>query len=335
MKEITVAVVLTVSQQAAAQTDETEVHICPVLSSTFERYLSKERHQGAAEFVSRHLKQTVLPDGCTRVELFTLRARIYEWLGRNDEALTDLDNAVKSDSKSAWARQRRCFLLVKLRKFGSARLDCQIALELANGDAIDEAAAANSLASVFLGMRDEYAALRSWQMGLDALRREADLGNASDARVEYANQLEFVIRRRRSKLLLVTKQYDDALEDLSITARSSPIDAELQNEFCWALANSRQYEASLETCANAVALSPEAVHILDSYGFALIRNDKLEEAVTVLERALRIDSRHGWALYHIGIAYEMLGDKESASNVRTRLQEVLLDWPDVAALVNQ
>ncbi len=328
---------LTVSQQAAAKADESVGNTCPVLAETIELYLSKGRLNNAVEFVSRKLEQADLPAGCTKVELLTLRARIYEWLGEIYEALADLDEAVREDGKSAWARQRRCFVLVKLRKFGSARLDCQTALELADGDAIDEAAAANSLASVFLGMRDEYAALRSWQQGLDALQREAAKGNGSDgdARAKYAKELELVIRRRRGKLLLIAKQYDDALEDLSITAKSSPTDGELLNELCWALANSRQYEDSLDTCARAADLSPEAAHILDSYGFALLRNGKLEEAVTVLEQALQIDSEHGWVLYHIGIAYEVLGDKEKAGEARDRLQEVLLDWPDVAALVNQ
>jgi tetratricopeptide (TPR) repeat protein len=54
------------------------------------------------------------------------------------------------------------------------------------------------------------------------------------------------------------------------------------------------------------------IYTWDALAWALYRNDRLDEAAAAAEQALRLDTKDALLLFHAGMIYERLGDKEKA-----------------------
>lgn len=127
---------------------------------------------------------------------------------------------------------------------------------------------------------------------------------------------------RYTKTLELTDRYVPALNNLAM------LYAENENTATEALRLA--YNAYLNSPANAA--------VMDTFGYALTVNGKLEEAVKVLNKALELDDKSSSVNYHLGIAYHKMGkddlavaslnraiegeDKLSVSDARKLLAEI-------------
>lgn len=113
--------------------------------------------------------------------------------------------------------------------------------------------------------------------------------------------------------------------DLRYILAKEPDNAAALNALGYTLANhtDRLDEAEI-LVKKALAIEPEDAAIIDSYGWILLRQGKIEDAVTLLDRAFRKVQDHEIAA-HLGEALWLLGEKDRARQV---FQQGLQDTPD-------
>jgi tetratricopeptide (TPR) repeat protein len=117
---------------------------------------------------------------------------------------------------------------------------------------------------------------------------------------------------------------DDAIRDLRQLLRERPGDATVQNALGYTLADSgRSLDEAEALIAAALAQSPDNAAVLDSMGWVLFRQGRLQEALTYMQRADRLGDDAEIEL-HLGEVQWALGDREAA---RATWQQALETYP--------
>jgi TolB-like protein/DNA-binding winged helix-turn-helix (wHTH) protein len=80
----------------------------------------------------------------------------------------------------------------------------------------------------------------------------------------------------------------------------------------WTLYISRHYAESISEIRSSLAVSPEDVGLLWSFGFVLIANNQPKEAIPILEKASRISNRSPGVLSVLAKAYALSGQRTKA-----------------------
>lgn len=108
-------------------------------------------------------------------------------------------------------------------------------------------------------------------------------------------------------------RWDDAEADLQSALKMSPRQAEVMNylAYGWVERGVRADEA-LELLREAVALSPDSGHIIDSLGWAHFRRGDYDLALVHLERAAELEPNNAEVNDHLGDLYWRLGRKREA-----------------------
>lgn len=89
-------------------------------------------------------------------------------------------------------------------------------------------------------------------------------------------------------------------------------------------------EEALRLAISAYRLEPGNAGVMDTLGFALLKNSRRDDAKKVLEKAANLLPNNPTVNYHLGLAYKEVGDKANASRV---LQKALSlgEFPDANA----
>lgn len=127
---------------------------------------------------------------------------------------------------------------------------------------------------------------------------------------------------RYTKTLELTDRYVPALNNLAMLYAE----------------NEQTAPEALRLAYNAYLISPASGPVMDTFGYALVKNGKCEEAVKVLNKALELDVKNNSVHYHLGVAYQKLGkadlavaslnkalqgtDKQSVADARKLLSEI-------------
>ena len=69
---------------------------------------------------------------------------------------------------------------------------------------------------------------------------------------------------------------------------------------------------ALKLSLRASQLAPEQQDVLDTLGYTLLKNNKAEEAINILEKANNIDVYNPTISYHLALAYIELRQSEKA-----------------------
>lgn len=86
---------------------------------------------------------------------------------------------------------------------------------------------------------------------------------------------------------------------------------------------------ALRLAARASALAPDSGNIQDTFGYVLLKNRRVEEALKTLQKAARLLPGNPAVYYHLALAYKEQGNKAlAAENLRKALS--LGDFPDAA-----
>lgn len=89
-------------------------------------------------------------------------------------------------------------------------------------------------------------------------------------------------------------------------------------------------EDALRLAISAFKLKPSDPSVMDTVGYALLRNGRAANAVQVLERAVSLLPADPTVHFHLGLAYQMAGDKVSSEQA-LRKSLALGEGPDAAA----
>jgi len=105
---------------------------------------------------------------------------------------------------------------------------------------------------------------------------------------------------------------DDAIRDLRRLLEERPGDSIVQNALGYTLADRNRQLAEAATLIDAaLAQTPDSAAVLDSKGWVLYRQGRLEEAIKYLERAAALDDQAEIQL-HLGEVQWALGDRTGA-----------------------
>jgi tetratricopeptide (TPR) repeat protein len=104
------------------------------------------------------------------------------------------------------------------------------------------------------------------------------------------------------------------------------------NNACWMKATAgMSLQSALADCEAAIAKSPDMAAFLDSYGFVLLRLNRIDEAIAAYDKALARSPKLAPSLYGRAIAWARKGDKQKSeadaaaatavdSGIRTRFE---------------
>lgn len=123
------------------------------------------------------------------------------------------------------------------------------------------------------------------------------------------------LRYSRSLLLVELGAYGLAEKDLVVALRSSPDDPKLLNALGYTLAdNTDRYDEAYAYIAKALDIEPESPSILDSMGWVLYRQGKIDEAVDFLRKAY-VQMREPEIAAHLGEALWAKGERLDAESI--------------------
>lgn len=123
------------------------------------------------------------------------------------------------------------------------------------------------------------------------------------------------LRYSRSLLLVELGAYGLAEQDLLAAIKSSPNDAKLLNALGYTLAdNTSRYDEAYEYIAKALDIEPDSPSIMDSMGWVLFQQGKVDKAVDYLLRAYR-EMREPEIAAHLGEALWAQGKELDAQSI--------------------
>lgn len=123
------------------------------------------------------------------------------------------------------------------------------------------------------------------------------------------------LRYSRSLLLVELGAYGLAEADLLVALETSPDDAKLLNALGYTLAdNTNRYDEAYHYIARALDLAPESASIIDSMGWVLFRQGKVELAIDYLKRAYD-KMREPEIAAHLGEALWAYGQEMDAESI--------------------
>jgi tetratricopeptide (TPR) repeat protein len=106
---------------------------------------------------------------------------------------------------------------------------------------------------------------------------------------------------------------DDALLAARKAVELAPKNADALANLGYIYAERNEHlKEALDLCTQAAALAPKNSSILDSLGWVQYKNGQVAAAIETLQKAISIDSKEGWAHYHLAVIYLAQNQKQKA-----------------------
>ena len=274
----------------------------------------------------------VSPSALTR----GVRATALYGLGRNEEALTEADEALKSLPDSDKLHTLRAALNLALDHHDKAIADynwlidhkpsATLYLQRAQAWPIGDKEHINAdiEAALKLDPRDVRAlAIRASQETDSKQFAQAEKDIASADAISPDN---IGLAMLRTQLLQSEGRVPEAIANADHIIAKHPANSALLNSRCWlkAIANV-QLDSALADCDAAVKLTPTSAAILDSRAFVLFRMGRNDDAVVQYSAALKIAPRQSGSLFGRGLARDRLGDHAEARTDIAEAREITAD----------
>ncbi len=124
---------------------------------------------------------------------------------------------------------------------------------------------------------------------------------------------------------LEEKRFEEAVSELKEAVVSSPKDETSLLSLSQALFELKRFEESIEylktAAENASSINPVPAIML---GYAYYKTEKVEDARSALERAMKVDSKHPAARYYMGLVHLKSGNIDAATD---EFEEVISEKP--------
>jgi cellulose synthase operon protein C len=103
----------------------------------------------------------------------------------------------------------------------------------------------------------------------------------------------------------------DAIREYEKVAAAQPGNAIVLNNLAWLYEKTGDPRAA-ETAKRAFEKAPKAAAIADTYGWILLRQGKVDEALKIIQQAHDSDQKNAEIEYHLGVALQKAGKHEEA-----------------------
>jgi tetratricopeptide (TPR) repeat protein len=203
------------------------------------------------------------------------------------------------------------------------------------------------LASIYESRNDYANAIGEVKKGIRVDGRNAQalvyLGNLHQARKEYDQAMaaysEALVRNpdfvpaifAQGALLELTGKKKEAIAKYRAALEKSNSYVPALNNLAYLCADGYgNREEALRMAINAFKLDPGNAGVMDTLGYALLKNSRRDDAKKVLEQAAKLLPNNPTVCYHLALAYRETGDKPKA--LQTLQKSLTLgDFPDAGA----
>ena len=115
-----------------------------------------------------------------------------------------------------------------------------------------------------------------------------------------------MILRQQGKNDLARARYEQALV-------LDPNAATAANNLAWMLTESGEdLDRAVDLAKIATAASPDAPAVMDTLGWAWLKKREARLAIPLFQRCVELEPSNGWYHYHLGLAYDQVGDRDRA-----------------------
>jgi putative PEP-CTERM system TPR-repeat lipoprotein len=118
-----------------------------------------------------------------------------------------------------------------------------------------------------------------------------------------------------SKLLAemyIADEPKKAISNYQKVLAKTPNDVVTLNNLAWVYYENQQFDNALKYAEQAIKIAPKHPQALDTYGLALMKNNKLTQAIATLELAYSLDSENSEIKAHLAEAYIANSQQEKA-----------------------
>lgn len=253
---------------------------------------------------------------------FRNRADIYVRKNDLDKALADFNEALRINPKNYIAMNGRGLLYFRRNDPKRALADFNEAIKLdpTNSQAF------NNRAFVYLGQNEYLRALDDLDEALKLRPGLATtyhnrgtlherLANTDRALADYSQAIKLNPKfvdalKSRANLYEKRSNAERAIADLDAAIALAPEHIELFSDRCLVRAKAgRELDLALADCERAVSLRPDNWVVRASRGFAYLRLNRADEAITDYDTSLKSNPANAFALYGRAIAKTRKGDK--------------------------
>ncbi len=274
-----------------------------------------------AEQVLRQLIQQNPTDVKQHINLARLISRRP---GTEPEVIKLMDQAVKNSNNAPQVLALKTAYLISKQKFPEA---LKIAQSLDKNS--DQPLGQMLMGDLFFAQNELATALEHYQKAyqsnsdikiLDAILKIYARQKQSDniislLKAELKKQPEnSAIQLRLADYYLSIEQYAPAVKYYEPLLSQYPENAILLNNLAWAYIHLNNPKA-IKLGEKAVSLQPNAATIQDTYGYALLKNKKIKQAIDVLEQAQQLNPKLDSIKLNLAEAYILDGNKARAKSI--------------------
>ena len=310
--------------------------------------LLQQQHSEAEPLLRAYLDRSDAADATPRHDLHLAYAQSLIELRRVSDAQRELRLLTERAPNLAPAWLLQGILQTQSRRFGPARIALLRFLELAPQLPAEQGTRGRTQAYLHLAQLDElqrdFAAAQGWldriadpdAAGFSLQIRRAHL-MARQGQVEAARQLlrqqpesdDAQARRKlvaEAQLLRELGQYDNALQIYGQALQRFPDDPDLLYEKALTAKRTGQYEAMEQMLRLLMQRHPDYHHAYNALGYSLAdRNLRLQEARSLIQKALAVDPNDAYILDSMGWVEFRLGNHTEALRLLLQAFERLPD----------
>lgn len=266
-------------------------------------------------------------------------ARLHLELGRRSEARKEAEAALKGRPK--WREAEQILVLVDAQ---DGRIEQ--ALERARRLSGQPTAAGLKVieGDIYMAAGQPQAALAAYESAhskepsaataikVFTLRRASGAADSERSLRQWLEESpqDVQVRRLLAAHYETAGDVDRAIAQYERLASDGKTDAVMLNNFAWLL-HQKSDPRALEVAQRAYAAAPQLAEISDTYGWILVRMDKVTEGIPVLEQALAKASGNPEIQYHAAFAYAKSGQKGRAADLLRKSLQATQPYPSRAA----
>lgn len=260
-------------------------------------------------------------------------AEAYANSGNLDLALPEAKQAVELDSKDVEAKMLLARIYLTTHSYAEA---AKVASQLA-ADRPTDARVAELEGTIAMAQGRPQDAVTAYQRGLSLAdnnffrarlaQAQSQAGHPEEAEKTLMPWIEShpddaVARLAMGDIFLAANRTADAEAQYTAILQKNPDNAIAENNLAWALSQSGQAAEALKHARHAAELAPNSLQVLDTFGVVLLKNDKPQDAVETLNKALdQAPNTNPEVRFHLAQALVAAGRKDDARNgLRTLLE---------------
>ncbi|HEY1125551.1 MAG TPA: tetratricopeptide repeat protein [Sphingobium sp.] len=293
-----------------------------LLAGRAQAYMMQGNNEGALADAAASLK--INPK---QADLHLIIVNVLRRMGKKDEALAQAEAMLKSNPDDGYTHvvAAKIFDGMGQHERGMAEIDKAIALK-PDATAYTNRAVMRSKSDVEGRLADFDAALKLDPSLEDALLGKAEIligrGEFGAAVKSYTDVIDKwpknpLLRNRRAIAYVRSGDMVHADADFEQARKDAEVAPGLLNDICYAKATANvALNRALDECNAALAKQPDAIAIMDSKAFVLLRLGRNDEAIALFDKVLAKSPEMAVSLYGRAVARAHKGDKGRAQTDR-------------------